>query len=81
MYISDWSSMVVNAMLGGELLSCTISMLLTWLEQHTSYNDHPFTCHVSAIQKDARLSLCNIPGYPDHLWSRDCNAGQAYLLG
>jgi hypothetical protein len=81
MYISDWSSMVVNAMLDGELLSYSISMLSTWLEQHTSYNDHPVTCHVSAIPKDARLSLCNIPGYPDHLWSRDCNAGQAYLLG
>jgi len=67
--------MVVNAMLGGELLSCSISVLLTGLEQHTSYNDHPVTCHVSAIQKDARLPLRNLPGYPDHLWSNRCNIG------
>jgi len=71
--------MVVNAMLGGELLSCSISVLLTWLEQHISYHNHPVTCHVSGIQKDARLSFYNIPGYPDHLWSNGWNARQAYV--
>ena len=65
-------------MLGGEL---SISELSIWLEQPTSYYNHPVTCHVSAIQNDARLSLCNLPGYPDHLWSNDCNAGQAYVRG
>ena len=73
--------MVANAMLGGELLSCSISVLLTRMEQNTSYNHHPVTCHVSAIQKDARPSLCNLPGCPDHLWSNSGNGGQVYVLG
>jgi len=79
--MSDWSSVVVNAMLGGELLSFSISVLLTWPEQHTSYNDHPVTCHVSGIQKDARLSLRNLPGYADHMWSNGCNGWQVFVWG
>jgi len=45
------------------------------------YNDHPVTCHVSAIQKDSRLSLCNLPGYPDHLCSNACNTERVFSRG
>jgi len=79
--MTNWPSIVINAMLGGELPSCRISVLLTWLEQHTSYSDHAVTCHVSAIQKDARLSLRNLPGYPNHLWSNSRSTEQAFVLG
>ena len=79
--MADFASVVVNAMLGGELLSCSMSVLLTWLEQHTSYSDHAVTCHVSGIQKDPRLSLRNLPRYSDHLWSHGCNEGQVYACG
>jgi hypothetical protein len=70
----NWMIVVANFVLGGELLSWRISAVaLTWLKYHASHHDHSLTCHVSAIQKDAYLSLCNLPGISVRFYSNDCD--------
>jgi hypothetical protein len=70
--ISDWASLVIDVMVGGELFDCSASVILTSLKYHASHHGHSLTCHVSAIKKDTCPSHCDLYTYPDHHCSSDC---------
>ena len=85
-FVVDWTNVIVNAMLGGELLSyrciiCDINLT----EIHTSHYDHLLTCYVSAIhgQNDVNLSHYHLCAHPDHLCSvlRSGITEQEFLRG
>jgi hypothetical protein len=61
----NYMNLIVPALLGGELLSCNTSVMLIRLKYHASDHYRSATCHVPEIHKDARISRCNLPGYPD----------------
>src|SRR5437588_819380 len=64
--VTDWTHLIANLILCGELLSCSILVILTCQKQYyASYRDNSLTCHVSAIEKDAHLSHCNLPTCAD----------------
>jgi hypothetical protein len=73
-------NVVINVMLGGELLSWYLSDI-DLAEIYASHHHHSVTCHVSTIQKDARFSHYDLPGYPDRLHSNHCNTGQVHVSG
>ena len=71
-YLTDCVSIVVNAMLGGELLRFQrpyLSSIDLTKYYHSSHHDCSVTCHVSAIPKDAHIPRCVLPCCPGRLRS------------
>ncbi|KAG0693099.1 hypothetical protein DFH29DRAFT_965639 [Suillus ampliporus] len=73
-FLWTWMPVVVNAMLGGELLGCGGLLKLSLLTYHASHYDDPDTCNVSAIQNDAHLPHCGLGDYHDRLRSHHSNS-------
>jgi len=48
-FISDWTSFIINVMVGGELFGCGISVISFWLKYYASYRNCSVIRHVSAI--------------------------------
>jgi len=79
MYLTmSWVSIVVLAIMGGELGCCDTSIML---KNRASHHDCSVTYHVSAIQTFIEFSHSRLPGGHHHGRSDFRNSNEGYCCG